>query len=164
MSVRANLVIGADGSTSADGSSKKLSSQEDRRRFHELRNGANFIFIGGNTARIEPYGKTSIPVVVVSKFKTISEISNNELAEIINEKPTIALEMALRKYGENGIVEGGPNLLLEIIDQIDELYITISTRTGDGQVVSFDGLTRNFVMEDMGKVEGEIFYKFKRLK
>ena len=164
MSVRANLVIGADGSTSSDGSSKKLSSQEDRRRFHELRNGADFIFIGGNTARNEPYGKTNIPVVVVSKFKMISEISSNELVEIINENPTRALEMALRKYGENGIVEGGPNLLLEIIDKIDELYITISTRTGDGQVVSFDGLTRNFVMEDMDKVEGEIFYKFKRLK
>lgn len=164
MSVRANLVIGADGSTSAGGTSKNLSSPEDRRRFHDLRVGADFIFIGGNTARNEPYESTPIPLVVASRFKAIEKISNNPLAEVSNETPIKALTTAIKKFGPNVIVEGGPNLLLEIIKQIEELYITISNRTGDGQVVSFDGLTRDFIMEDMEKIEGEIFYKFKRLK
>ena len=52
----------------------------------------------------------------------------------------------------------------EIIDLVDHLYITISNKTGDGQAISFDGLTRNFVMEDKEVIEDETFYKFKKLK
>mgnify|MGYP003704157161 CR=1 FL=1 len=32
------------------------------------------------------------------------------------------------------------------------------------QIVSFDGLTRDFVMENKDEVDGEVFYYFKRLK
>jgi riboflavin biosynthesis pyrimidine reductase len=60
------------------------------------------------------------------------------------------------------LIEGGPNLLLNLINFVDELYITIANRYGDGQIVSFDGLTREFIMEEMEKIEGEIFYRFIR--
>lgn len=164
MTIIANLVIGQDGSTTSSGNSSGLSSQEDRRRFHELRSRIDVIIIGGSTARNEPYTKTPKPLVVVSKFEKIAEISANKLAEVTNLDPRKALQYAQSKYGENILVEGGPNLLNLVIDLVDELYITISKMTGDGQLVSFDGLTRNFVMEDMEKIDGEIFYRFKRLK
>ena len=160
MTVLANLVIGLDGSTTSAGSSAKLSSQEDRRRFHELRKRADVILIGGATARNEPYQKSPVPLLVTSKFKEITEISSNEKAEIINLDPVSSIKYAREKYGEAVLIEGGPNFLLEVIGEVDELYITISSKSGDGQVVSFDGLTRNFIMEDMEKIDQEIFYKF----
>jgi riboflavin biosynthesis pyrimidine reductase len=164
MTVRANLVIGADGSTAASGSSKQLSSPEDRKRFHELRKGSNFILIGGNTARNEPYLSTPIPLIVVSKSSQINEIKENPIHEILNLSPQDSLEIGIKKYGPDVVIEGGPNFLIQIISKVDELFITISNRTGDGQVVSFDGLTRNFIMEDMEKIEGDIFYKFMKSK
>jgi riboflavin biosynthesis pyrimidine reductase len=164
MTIYANLVIGLDGSTSSNGSSVKLSSQEDRRRFHELRKRADVIFIGGETARNEPYSTTPLPLVVVSKSSVIEEITGNEKVKILNDSPIDALKITIKEFGENVLIEGGPNLLLEVINLVDELYITIANRSGDGQLVSFDGLTRNFIMEDMVKVDGEIFYKFKREK
>lgn len=164
MTIYANLVIGLDGSTSSDGVSSKLSSQEDRRRFHELRKRVDSIFIGGETARKEPYGSTPLPLIVVSKSESISQIATNEKAVIINGSPTQVLKDAVKSYGENVLIEGGPNLLLEVIDLVDELHITIANQTGDGQQISFDGLTRNFIMEDMEKINGEIFYRFKREK
>ena len=160
MTVLANLVIGLDGSTTSAGSSAKLSSQEDRRRFNELRKRADVILIGGETARKEPYQKTPVPLVVTSKFKEILEINLNEKAEIVNIAPVSSIKYAREKYGETILIEGGPNFLLEVIGEVDELYITISSKNGDGQVVSFDGLTRNFIMEDMEKIDQEIFYKF----
>ena len=164
MTIYANLVIGQDGSTTRNGSSKSLSSQEDRRRFHELRRKVNCIFIGGETARLEPYSKTPIPLVVVSKSQKINEISTNPISKILNTNPKAALEMAINEYGPDVLIEGGPNLLIAVLDLVDELYITLSKEKGDGQLVSFDGLTRGFVMEDLEKVDGEIFYKFKRPK
>ncbi|MEN9735356.1 MAG: hypothetical protein RL129_66 [Actinomycetota bacterium] len=162
MSMMANLVIGIDGSTSSGGSSKALSSQEDRRRFHELRKRADAILIGGNTARNEPYENTPLPLVVISRSNEITEISQNPEHVIINLEPLAAVEQAKARF-ENIIFEGGPNLLLKIIEKIDDLYITISKQTGDGQIVSFDGLTRDFVMEDKVEVDGETFYYFRRL-
>ena len=162
MAIAANLVIGVDGSTSFNGKSAKLSSDEDRRRFHEIRKGADVIIIGGNTARVEPYADTPIPLVVISRSKSIHEISNNSKAEILNMDPKAALKESVAKYGENVLIEGGPNLLMELLPLIEELNITITDRSGDGQIMSFDGLTRDFIMESMDKVQGEIFYKFKR--
>jgi riboflavin biosynthesis pyrimidine reductase len=61
----ATLVVGSDGSTSKDGSSRGVSSSADRSRFLERRRSVDAILIGGNTARNEPYRKTPVPVVVV---------------------------------------------------------------------------------------------------
>lgn len=162
MTVYANLVIGLDGSTTADGRSAKLSSVEDRKRFHQLRERADVIFIGGETARRESYGKTPTPLVIVSKFEEIKEVSENKRALIINKDPKSALKFTIENYGPNVLIEGGPNLLLDLINFVDELHITIANRYGDGQMASFDGLTRDFIMENMEKIEGEIFYRFKR--
>ena len=163
MKVIANLVIGSDGSTTSNNSSAGLSSKLDRERFHQLRKGAGAILIGGNSARNEPYSSTPVPLFVISKSNKILEISSNEKARILNESPKDAIN-TIRKLGFTTLLfEGGPNLLLELINEIDELYVTISKKTGDGQVISFDGITRDFVMENKEEIEGEIFYTFKKM-
>jgi riboflavin biosynthesis pyrimidine reductase len=63
--VIATLVVGSDGSTAKDGSSRGVTSTLDRARFLERRRHVDAILIGGNTARCEPYRKTPVPVVVI---------------------------------------------------------------------------------------------------
>ena len=164
MTVIANLVIGIDGSTTVDGRSKGLSSNTDRQRFHQLRNQVDVIVIGGKTARLEPYQKTPTQLVVVTREEKIESINENPLAEIWNLEPKEAIKKALIEFGSKVLIEAGPNFLLEVVDLVDELYITITSTKGDGQVVSFDGLTRDFVMEDKEEISGETFYRFKRLR
>ena len=164
MALIANLIIGADGSTSIDGNSKKLSSPSDRKRFHNLRSQVNAIVIGGETARKEPYKSTPLPLYVISRKERIPEIDGNNLASLNNAEPKVFINKLKSEIEGDILFEGGPNLLSEIIDLVDHLYITISNKTGDGQAISFDGLTRNFVMEDKEVIEDETFYKFKKLK
>ena len=63
--VVATLVVGSDGSTAKDGTSRGVTSTLDRARFLERRRHVDAILIGGNTARNEPYRMTPVPVVVV---------------------------------------------------------------------------------------------------
>ena len=164
MPLYANLVIGQDGSTTRNGTSKNLSSAEDRKRFHQLRSGVEAIVIGGKTARLEPYAQTPAPLYVISRAREIKEIEANHQAKILNQDPKLAIKELKEKYPTKILFEGGAELLNEIIDLVDQLHITISKAIGDGQLVSFDGLTRDFVMEDKEDIDGETFYIFRRLK
>ncbi|MEJ6627196.1 MAG: dihydrofolate reductase family protein, partial [Actinomycetes bacterium] len=124
MSVLANLVLGSDGSTTLDGSTKSLSSANDRRRFHELRALASVILIGGNTARTEPYATTPVPLVVITKSGLIPEsVRTNPIAQIWELDPISAIARARDEFGENVLVEGGMKLIQELLiaNKIDEL-------------------------------------------
>ena len=95
MVVMANLVMGADGSTSIRGSSSALSSKLDRLRFHELRKRASVILIGGNTARNEPYAKTPLPLVILTlKNQIPDEVLANPNLEVWQLDPVEAVAKA----------------------------------------------------------------------
>ena len=165
MTVLANLVMGSDGSTTLDGSSKSLSSSQDRSRFHELRALASVILIGGNTARTEPYASTPVPLVIITKSGEIPEnIRANPLAQIWEQNPVSAVERAQGEFGGNVLVEGGINLLKELLtaNKIDELYLTISERTGGENIYDLSALTRDFTVESSEKSGGETFLKLTR--
>ena len=100
--VMANLVMGSDGSTTLEGSSKTLSSPQDRLRFHELRAQASAILIGGNTARNEPYATTPLPLVVISRTGNIPEsVLANPLLHLWQLDPVSAIQRARTEFGEN---------------------------------------------------------------
>ena len=164
----ANLIVGADGSTTLANSSRGLSTDEDRRRFHELRSKNDLILIGGNTARREPYKRTPIPLYILTHTKVRLQ-PKNQLAkqfalspiEIINE---LKSSFNPEQSGPiNLLVEAGPALLKQMIDEglIDNLYLTINQeKTGDNQIV-LTQLTKGFEL-----IKGEnippcdfLFYK-----
>ena len=162
MSILANLVLGSDGSTTLDGSSKSLSSAEDRKRFHELRAQASVILIGGNTARTEPYAQTPVPLIVISKSGDIPDsVRKNSIAQIWDLDPINAAEKAQKEFGGNLLVEGGMNLIQELLvaNKIDELYLTLSKKSGGENVYDLSALTREFTVESSEKIEGETFLK-----
>jgi riboflavin biosynthesis pyrimidine reductase len=165
MSILANLVLGSDGSTTLDGSSKSLSSTEDRKRFHELRAQASVILIGGNTARTEPYAQTPVPLIVISKSGDIPDsVRRNSMAQIWDLDPISAVEKAANQFGGNLLVEGGMNLIQELLiaNKIDELYLTLSKKSGGENVYDLSALTREFTVESSEKIEGETFLKLIR--
>ena len=71
MSVVATLVVGSDGSTSKESRSAGISSPEDRKAFLQRRREVDVIIVGGNTARHEPYNRTPVPLVVISRSLVI---------------------------------------------------------------------------------------------
>lgn len=165
MRVLANLVLGSDGSTTLDGSSKSLSSTEDRKRFHELRAQASVILIGGNTARTEPYAKTPVPLVVITRSGDIPEnVRENPKAQIWELDPISATDKASKEFGECVLVEGGINLIQELLiaNKIDELYLTLSSKSGGENVYDLSALTREFTVESSEKLAGETFLKLIR--
>lgn len=145
MPVIASLVVGSDGSTSKDGRSAGVSSAADRRAFLSRRRSADALLIGGNTARNEPYQKTPVPVVIVSK-SMLNPLSNNRLAHWWNCDPIEALERAQRLFGENVVIESGVSIIEELIasGKVDRLELSVTKITGGEDQVDYKKLLAKF--------------------
>jgi len=149
--VSANLIVGVDGSTTANGSSIGLSNDEDRQRFHELRGESDLILIGGNTARREPYKRTSIPLYILTHSKVKLQ-PKNQLAKQFQLTPKQLLEEVINNFESSTstpikiLVEAGPKLLLEMVNQslVDHLYLTVSLSKKGENKIDIDQLVKNF--------------------
>ncbi len=149
--VSANLIVGVDGSTTANGSSIGLSNDEDRQRFHQLRGESDLILIGGNTARREPYKRTPIPLYILTHSKVKLQ-PKNQLAKQFQLTPKQLLEEVGGKFESSSelpiklLVEAGPKLLLEMISQslVDYLYLTVSLNKKGENKVDINELTKDF--------------------
>jgi len=107
MAVFSSLVVGGDGSTAKGGNSRGIASGVDRSAFLTRRRSADFLLIGGQTARTEPYHRTPVPVVISSR-SMISALADNRLAHWWNLSPTAALSKGIKQFGPNVLVESGP--------------------------------------------------------
>ena len=159
MATIATLVVGIDGSFSRDGRSAGVSSPEDRRRFLARRRNADCIFIGGKTARTEPYHRTPVPVVVVSR-SMINAIPSNRLALWWNTTPEKALLRAKKSFGENILAEGGPELVTYLADRglIDGLELSVTQATGGDEKFDYQALLAKFSNVAQEVVAETFFY------
>ena len=141
----ATLVVGSDGSTAKDGNSRGVSSSADRARFLARRRDVDAILIGGKTARSEPYRKTPVPVVVVSR-SIANALADNRQAYWWNTSPSEAIERARRLFGPTILIEAGGSIILELIslDMIDRLELTITSVTGGEDRIDIKGLLSHF--------------------
>ena len=147
----ANLIVGKDGSTTLAGSSIGLSTDEDRRRFHELRSKNDLILIGGNTARREPYKRTPIPLYILTHTKVRLQ-PKNQLVKQFALSPAQMINQLRSSFNTdqsepiNLLVEAGAALLKPMIEEglIDHLYLTVNLeKTGDNKI-SITELTKSF--------------------
>ena len=147
----ANLIVGKDGSTTLAGSSIGLSTDEDRRRFHELRSKNDLILIGGNTARREPYKRTPIPLYILTHTKVRLQ-PKNQLAKQFTLSPSELINHLKSSFNPdqsapiNLLVEAGAALLKQMIAEglIDHLYLTVNLeKTGDNSI-SITELAKSF--------------------
>ena len=148
----ANLIVGKDGSTTANNSSIGLSTDEDRARFKQLRSKADLILIGGNTARREPYKKTPVPLFILTHAKVRLK-PKNQLAKQFSMSITELLSKISNNFAPtespssiNLLVEAGPILLQQMIDLslIDNLYLTKNLEKDGENKISIENLIKPF--------------------
>ena len=165
MAVFASLVVGTDGSTAKGGNSRGITSGVDRTAFLARRRSADFLLIGGETARLEPYHRTPVPVVVSSR-SMINSLADNRLAHWWNLSPTDALAKGMKKFGENVLVESGPSIIDELLlnKVLDGIYLSITSITGGENPIDIAALLGNFVEIDRQGVDGTQFIEARKRK
>ena len=166
----ANLIVGADGSTTLAGSSIGLSTEEDRRRFHELRSKNDLILIGGNTARREPYKRTPIPLYILTHTKVRLQ-PKNQLVKQFALTPAAMIEEIKSSFNPeqsatiNLLVEAGPALLKRMVEAglIDNLYLTINLEKTGENLISITDLTNGFKLISRENITPCDFLYYKKL-
>jgi len=158
MTVTVTLVTGSDGSTSKGGNSAGVSSAADRTSFLARRRAADCILIGGNTARTEPYQRTPVPVVVISR-SLINPLANNRLAHCWNLTPVKALDRAIKTFGPNVHVEAGASIIDELLSagRVDALELSITEVSGGEDTVDLAKLLSYFSQQSEKIVDGTRF-------
>ena len=159
MSVVATLVVGIDGSTSKESRSAGVSSPADRQVFLQRRREVDCIIVGGNTARHEPYSRTPVPLIVISR-SLVNPVQGNHLAHFWNCSPAQAVEKARKQFGDKILIEGGVTMINELIDQsiIDELELSVTSASGGQDRVDWRGLLAKFAHCQSREVDGTTFY------
>ena len=159
MSVVATLVVGSDGSTSKESRSAGVSSPADRQVFLQRRREVDCIIVGGNTARHEPYNRTPVPLIVISR-SLVNPVQGNHLAHFWNCSPAQAVEKAQKQFGDKILIEGGVTMINELIDQsiIDELELSVTPASGGQDRVDWKGLIAKFAHCQSREVDGTTFY------
>ena len=165
MAVFASLVVGSDGSTVKGGNSRGITSGVDRTAFLARRRSADFLLIGGETARVEPYHRTPVPVVISSR-SMINSLADNRLAHWWNLSPADALAKGIKKFGENVLVESGPTIINDLLlnKVLDGIYLSITSVTGGENPIDIAALLGNFVEIDRQDVEGTQFIEARTRK
>jgi riboflavin biosynthesis pyrimidine reductase len=159
VSVVATLVVGSDGSTSKESRSAGVSSPADRQVFLQRRREVDCIIVGGNTARHEPYNRTPVPLIVISR-SLVNPVQGNHLAHFWNCSPKQAVEKAQKQFGDKILIEGGVTMINELIDQsiIDELELSVTPASGGQDRVDWKGLLAKFAHCQSREVDGTTFY------
>lgn len=159
MSIVATLVVGADGSTSKESRSAGVSSPQDRALFLQRRREVDCIIVGGNTARHEPYNRTPVPLVVISR-SLVNPVQGNHLAHFWNCSPTQAVEKAKKLFGERILIEGGVTLIDELIENgvIDQLELSVTPAIGGDDRIDWKLLLSRFKHCDSREIEGTQFF------
>ena len=163
--VIATLVVGRDGSTAKDGSSRGVTSTVDRARFLERRRHVDAILIGGNTARTEPYRKTPVPVVVISS-SMINALADNRQAYWWNASPLEALERARRLFGPTILVEAGASIINELIELgvVDRLELSVTQISGGEDRIDIQKMLSHFTHVEKVTEDETTFYTATRQK
>jgi riboflavin biosynthesis pyrimidine reductase len=159
VSIVATLVVGADGSTSKESRSAGVSSASDRQVFLQRRREVDCIIIGGNTARHEPYNRTPVPLVVVSR-SLVNPVQGNHLALLWNCSPVQAVEKARAQFGPTILIEGGFSLINDLIEHniLERIELSVTPATGGDNRIDWKELLKRFKKSQSREVDGTTFY------
>ena len=154
--VMANILLARNLATSLGGSSRALSPESDRIRFHQIRTLAKAILIGGQSYRNEPYSNLSLPLYISSR--TLAEGASGSQF-IFNQEPAWLIKRALLEQGCPVLIEGGVNFISSLITQslIDLLYITRVNQDGDGHFFDESQLLKNYERRSIETIDGASF-------
>jgi dihydrofolate reductase len=130
-----------------------------------LAGAVDFIFIGGETARTEPYHRTPVPVVVASR-SLVNALADNRLAHWWNLSPSVANEKGIKKFGQNVLVESGARMLEQLLSAraLDGIYLSVTNVKDGDNLVDYETLLQNFYSIDRQVIGDTLFIEAKTLK
>ena len=157
MAMIATLVVGSNNATSKGGLSAPLSTIADRARFLTLHRSAAAIIIGKESALVEDYRATTVPIFVFSRAAVKLKLPHPkmELITVGDDLSTVSRSIESRFKGDV-IIEAGIGLLraMVAVGAIDHLGLSISPIEGDGHFVDVEDLLNDFLVEEEREVDG----------
>jgi hypothetical protein len=157
MSVIASFVVGANGASSLDGSSRALSTDADRARFLQRHRAAAAFIIGKRSAAREHYGSKAVPIFVYSRSSEPIQFNHPMMQQITVDRnlKEITQLIDLRIEGDI-VVEAGYGLLLPMIKEgvIDILELSLSPIEGDDDYVDLEEMLANFEITREIEIDG----------
>ncbi len=159
MAVIASLVLAADGSSTLAGTSDTVTTAIDRQRFLARRRTCHAILIGGNTARIERYERTPVPLVILSHARP-DLLDVNPKAHWWSISPIQAVARAHWEFGSRLSIEGGIAFISELLEAnlITQLELSITSHVGGENRVDYLDLLSHFEKIETEEIEGTIFH------
>ena len=136
--VRANFICDSSGHYKVDGSSRGLSSPDDRKLISHLRSITDAVIVGGETARAEQYRQstrfetlvfTRHPETLPAGLKPLEFQDRDSLRELF---------WGLRGDHTSILIEAGPTLLRSFLEwrQVDQLCLTINGLERPAQAIA----------------------------
>jgi riboflavin biosynthesis pyrimidine reductase len=150
MALIASLAIGANSATTLGGQSSGISTPADRERFLALHRSAGAIIIGKESAAVEDYAKTAVPIFVFSRNpeKLILKLPTMQQITVDRDLFEISRDINQRIPG-NIVIEAGPRLLTALVEvgAVDVLHLSITPIEGDGNFIDTTMLLSSFTIE-----------------
>jgi riboflavin biosynthesis pyrimidine reductase len=165
MPIIANLIVGVNGGTTIDGRSAPLSSAADRTRFHHLRERADLILIGGESSRTEPYAKTPVPLVVISRGSELSGPAALNPKALLSNADLASTLAVFQPHYSTILIEAGARLLEDGIRArlIDELFITKVSKSAEAPYFTINPLDHGLELRERLDGPTEAFLHYARL-
>lgn len=157
MTVTASFVVGRNNASTLGGVSSPLSTPEDRHRFLARHRSAGAIIIGKESAAIENYQATHVPIFVFSRNSASLNFCHPLMQQITVDRNLTEITRIIdaRISGEI-VVEAGARLLLALIEAgvVDFLELSRTPIDGDGHFVDVDQLLSKFEIEEDRIING----------
>ncbi len=157
MAVIASLVIGSNGATSMGGISAPLSTPADRERFLQRHRSAAAFIIGKNSAALESYRATRVPIFVFSRYTTPLTFAHPMMQQVTVDRNLLEITRIIdhRIDGEI-VVEAGASLLMAMAKSgaIDLIELSRTPILGDGGFIDVDELLADFETISEREVDG----------
>jgi riboflavin biosynthesis pyrimidine reductase len=151
MALIASLAVGANNATTLGGRSRELSTPADRVRFLALHRSAGAIITGKESAAIEEYSKTEIPIFVFSRKPEKLIFQHPTMQQINVDRDLLEISRRIDQHISGEIViEAGPGLLMAMVEvgAVDFLQLSITPIEGDGNFIDLNHLFSYFEIEN----------------
>lgn len=157
MTVIASLVVGSNGAASLHGSSRGISTPADRDRFLRRHQSAAAFIIGKNSAAIESYTKSNVPIFIFTRHAAKLELPHPMMQQITVDRDLAEITQRIdQRIAGDIVVEAGPALLMALVEVgvINTLELSITPIEGDGDFISPEELLSYFEIVSEEDVDG----------
>lgn len=151
MTVIASFVVGRNNATTLGGLSTGLSTPEDRARFLQRHRSAGAFIIGKESAAIENYNATKVPIFIFSRNSAPLKFAHPMMQQITVDRNLMEITRIIdARISGDLVVEAGARLLQALIEVgvVDYLELSRTPIDGDGHFINIDKLLANFEIEE----------------